>query len=107
MRGAARASSVRRIGEARSGRWSRFGILVIVLSDFRRAVAAAQRYEDMRYRSACPGRAAPTDIPRQVFEEFYSHGRPVAWRITPPLPRPGQSAAQPPSAVCSIPPRSI
>jgi hypothetical protein len=43
-----------------------------VLAEFRRAVAAAQRYTDLRYRSARRGSIVLGDIPRQVFEEFYS-----------------------------------
>jgi hypothetical protein len=43
-----------------------------VVAEFRRACAAAQRYEDLRHRSAARGSIAPADIPRRVFEELYS-----------------------------------
>jgi hypothetical protein len=46
----------------------------------RRAVAAARRYEDLRYGSRCHEGIAPADIPRRIFEEFYSSGRPVESR---------------------------
>jgi hypothetical protein len=42
-----------------------------VLAEFRRGLAAEQRYEALRYRRACNGRVAPTEIARRVFEEFY------------------------------------
>jgi hypothetical protein len=51
-----------------------------MLAEFTRANAAAQRYEDLRYRSAGHGRIAPDDIPRRVFEEFYSVGEAVESR---------------------------
>jgi hypothetical protein len=43
--------------------------LLATLAEFTRATAAAQRYDDLRYRSA--GGIAPADIPRRVFEELY------------------------------------
>jgi hypothetical protein len=46
--------------------------LLAMLAEFRRAAAAAQRYDDLRYRSAGTGRIATADFPRRVFEEFYS-----------------------------------
>jgi hypothetical protein len=46
--------------------------LLEMFAEFSRAVSAAQRYEDLRYRSGGHDRIAPTDIPRQIFEEFYS-----------------------------------
>jgi hypothetical protein len=72
MTNATRASTVRGIPEIRNGHRSGPGILVVVLAEFRRGVAAAQRYETLRYCSACDGRLAPADIPRRIFEEFYS-----------------------------------
>jgi hypothetical protein len=51
---------------------SRPTFLLAMLAEFRRAAAAAQRYDDLRYRSAGSGRIAPADLPRQVFEELYS-----------------------------------
>jgi hypothetical protein len=46
--------------------------LLAMLDEFGRATAAAQRYEDLKYRSAWRGSIAAGDIPRRVFEEFYS-----------------------------------
>jgi hypothetical protein len=46
--------------------------LLEMFAEYSRAVTAAQRYEDLRYRSCGHDRIAPTDIPRQIFEEFYS-----------------------------------
>jgi hypothetical protein len=74
MRNAPRASSLPGIPEIQKGRWPGFGLLVVLLTEFRRGVAAAQRYETLRYRSACDGRVALADIPRRIFEEFYSSG---------------------------------
>ena len=71
MKDAARASGVRCLPEFRKGRWSAPGIFALVLAEFQRSVAAAQRYEALRYRNACDGRVAPTEISRRVFEEFY------------------------------------
>jgi hypothetical protein len=51
--------------------------LSAMLAEFRRATAAAQRYDDLRCRSAGTGRIAPVDLPRQVFEEFYAFERPA------------------------------
>jgi hypothetical protein len=53
--------------------------LLDMLAEFARANAAAQRYEDLRYRSAGHG-IAPDDITRRVFEEFYAVGEPVESR---------------------------
>lgn len=45
------------------------GFFAAIRAEFRRALAAMQRYEDLRY-----GRAGgdPGDIPRRIFEEFYA-----------------------------------
>jgi hypothetical protein len=72
MRDLVPASSLRCLPEMREGRWSGPGIFALVLAEFRRSIAATQRYEALRYRSACEGRVAPTEISRRVFEEFYS-----------------------------------
>jgi hypothetical protein len=50
----------------------RQNFLLAMLAEFGRANAAAQRYEDLRYRSASRESIAAGDIPRRVFEEFYS-----------------------------------
>jgi hypothetical protein len=77
MRAAARASSVRGIREIRSGHWLGRTIFAVVLAEFRRAVAAARRYEHLRYGSCRQEGIAPAEIPRRVFEEFYSSAPPV------------------------------
>jgi hypothetical protein len=56
--------------------------LLALLAEFRWACAAAQRYEDLKYRSAWRGSVAPADIPRRIFEEFYSVGEAV--EVAPP-----------------------
>jgi hypothetical protein len=56
-----------------------------MLAEFTRAIAAAHRYEDLRYRSARRGTIAPDEIPRQIFEEFYSVTEAVELR--PPVSR--------------------
>jgi hypothetical protein len=85
MRAAARASSVRGTREMRNGRsLGRIpfaAVLVelcaVLLAEFRRAIAAARRYDDLRYRSGGHEGRAHADSPRRVFEEFYSCPRPV------------------------------
>ena len=70
-----------------------------MFAEFSRAVAAAQRYEDLRYRSGGHGRIAPADIPRQIFEEFYSADatvelrRPERRRSDSPERQPGTAKA--------------
>jgi hypothetical protein len=80
MRAAARASSVRGIRQIRNGHSLARIIFAVILAEFRRAVAAARRYEDLRYGSGRHEGIAPADIPRRVFEEFYSYARPVELR---------------------------
>jgi hypothetical protein len=53
----------------------RQSFLLAMLAEFGRATAAAQRYDDLRYRSAGRGSIAADDISRRVFEEFYSFGK--------------------------------
>jgi hypothetical protein len=69
---ATRISSVRRLPDIWKGRWSGPGIFALVLAEFRRSVAAAQRCEALRYGSARDGRVAPAEFSRRIFEEFYS-----------------------------------
>jgi hypothetical protein len=52
-------------------------LCAVVLAEFRRAIAAARRYEDLRYGSGRHEGVAPADVPRRTFEEFYSCARPV------------------------------
>ena len=80
MTGAARASSLRGTRKIRNGHWLGRGIFAVVLAEFGRAVAAARRYEHLRYGSGRHEGTAPADIPRRIFEEFYSHGRPAQSR---------------------------
>ena len=80
MTGAARTSSVRGIPEIRNGHWLGRTVFAVVLAEFRLAVAAARRYEDLRYGSGRHEGMAPADIPRRVFEEFYAYERPAEAR---------------------------
>jgi hypothetical protein len=47
-------------------------LVFVVLAEFERALAAAQRYDDLRCCHAC------RDIPRRIFEEFYAFDEPDA-----------------------------
>jgi hypothetical protein len=59
--------------QARSPR--RPALLAGILAEYRRAIAAAQRYDDLTLHF---GSVVPRDeIPRRVFEEFYRDG----WKI--------------------------
>ncbi|MPZ56773.1 MAG: hypothetical protein GEU91_09830 [Rhizobiales bacterium] len=44
-------------------------IVLMLPAEFRRAIAAERRYEELKR-----GPAATTDNPRRVYEEFYSRG---------------------------------
>jgi hypothetical protein len=68
-------------------------LLLAMVAEFRRACAAAQRYEDLRYRSA--GRSAPAAIPRRVFEELYSSEK--AAEVGPVVEAAAPEVALPPS----------
>jgi hypothetical protein len=59
MRAAARASSVRGIRETRNGHSLGPTTFAVVLAEFRRAIAAARRYEDLRYGSGRQWGMAP------------------------------------------------
>jgi hypothetical protein len=72
MRAAARASNERGIREIRTGHSLGRILFAVVLAEFRRAVAAARRYEDLRYGGGRHEGVAAADVPRRVFEEFYS-----------------------------------
>jgi hypothetical protein len=73
--------------------------LLDMFAEFSRAVAAAQRYENLRYRSASQEKIALDDIPRQIFDEFYSAGetvesrRPERRRSDSPERQPGTAKA--------------
>jgi hypothetical protein len=75
MAGSARAPRVCDPRKVQTWHWSRLGLFGVLLAEFRRAVAAEQRYEHLKRASAaCLARdgIAPADIPRRIFEEFYS-----------------------------------
>ena len=63
----------------RPGHWLGLGFVFIVVAEFRRAVAAEQRYEELKGKSTAAlvreGIAHP-DVPRRVFEELYSSSAP-------------------------------
>jgi hypothetical protein len=73
--------------------------LLDMFAEFSRAVAAAQRYENLRYRRASQEKIAPDDIPRRIFEEFYSSSETVESRRSErrrsdaPEPQPGTAKA--------------
>jgi hypothetical protein len=77
MASATQASSARGIDEARHGHRMGLGFFDVVLAEFGRAVAAARRYDDLRYGRGRREGIAPADIPRRMFEEFYAPGRAV------------------------------
>jgi hypothetical protein len=67
----------------------------IILAEFRRALAAARRYDELRYGAAGPGRVAPGEIPGRVFEEFYARedeAGQAALEPAPPLSIPHRQA---------------
>jgi hypothetical protein len=69
------ASGALEVPGIQSGHWPGFGFVFIAFTEFRRAVAAEQRYEDLKGRStAALAREgiARADVPRRIFEEFYS-----------------------------------
>jgi hypothetical protein len=69
------ASGALEIHGIQSGHWPGFGFVFIAFTEFRRAVAAEQRYEDLKGRStAALAREgiARADLPRRIFGEFYS-----------------------------------
>jgi hypothetical protein len=75
MTRAAVASGESEIHRIRPGHWLGLGFVFIVFAEFRRAVAAEQRYEELKRNSTAAlvraGIARP-DVPRRVFEELYS-----------------------------------
>jgi hypothetical protein len=51
---------------------SRLTVLALVRDEFRRAIAAARYYDDLRCsRAPCARRSLP-DVPRRIFEMFYA-----------------------------------
>ena len=56
-----------------AGRWPRFGFLVTIFSEFRRAVAAEERYDELKRREAAAlalEGIARTEIPRCIFDSL-------------------------------------
>lgn len=47
-------------------------VFEIILAEFGRALAAARRYESLKYGRARHEDLATADIPRRIFEEFYA-----------------------------------
>jgi hypothetical protein len=92
----ARASSACGIHETETRQRSALGILLVILAEFRRAIAATRRYEDLRWGSGRGQGIAPADIPPRIFEEFYALGTAVD-----PRPRAPSKAGNPPDAYAS------
>jgi hypothetical protein len=68
----ARSSCDVRPSDVQSMPSPRPGFFSTVLAEFGRALTAARRYEDLRYRHACGDRLTPAEIQWQIFEEFYA-----------------------------------
>lgn len=69
MAGQSTGCNMRNTRSAQSGRSSGLALLVVLVGEFKRAVAAEHRYHDLkRSRSTQP----LADLPRLVFDEFYS-----------------------------------
>lgn len=47
-------------------------VFEIILAELGRALAAARRYESLKYGRARHAGLAAADIPRRIFEEFYA-----------------------------------
>lgn len=73
--GAAWACGVIGVGQVRNGSWSGRGHIVALVTEFRRAVAAERRYEELKRLGTLAGdggsRATAAGL---VFEEFYASG---------------------------------
>ena len=70
-------------GQPRSGPTRRSGFFAIVRAEFRRALAAERRYEQLKYgRHENP---ASSGIARKVFDEFYADDRPRLRIVELPL----------------------
>jgi hypothetical protein len=53
-------------------------ILETICAEFERALAAARRYDRLRYGPAIHNRPARSEIPERIFAEFYAGGGEVA-----------------------------
>ncbi|HZT18322.1 MAG TPA: hypothetical protein VFA23_02905 [Dongiaceae bacterium] len=47
-------------------------IFQIILAEYGQALAAARRYQELRYGAARRCGLAPADIPQRIFAEFYA-----------------------------------
>lgn len=75
MKGAARDFSTFGMLAIKIGRWSGLAWSSMVFAEFKRAVAAEQRYEKLRRLDATAlarEGASRADVPRMVFREFYA-----------------------------------
>ena len=48
-------------------------VFEIIIAEIGRALAAARRYESLKYGRVRHAGFAAADIPRRIFEEFYSN----------------------------------
>jgi hypothetical protein len=69
------------------------GIFHVVFSEYARALAAEQRYRELKHAGpkSIGDRPVLTDIPRQIFEEFYATASAGEGRL--PQPRATSAAA--------------
>jgi hypothetical protein len=49
-------------------------VFEIIFAEFERALAAARRYDSLRYGPARDERFAVSEIPQRIFEELYAGG---------------------------------
>ena len=62
-------------GEVQIRPWPRLEFFLAILAEFGRGLAAARRYESLRYGRGRQAGIGPADIPRQIFAEFYATRR--------------------------------
>ena len=75
MGGVGQAFGIRGLRLIQNGRRPGLELLLAILAEFRRARAAEQRYEKLRRAGAAAlarDGIVRTDLPRRIFEEFYS-----------------------------------
>lgn len=63
---------MRMIRATQNDYWSVLDLFIALLAEFRRAVAAERRYDALK--GADGGWRWPRDLPRCIFDEFYSFG---------------------------------
>jgi hypothetical protein len=71
MAGQGMGCNMRGTRNAQNGHSAGLGLLTAILAEFRRAVAAEQRYEHLKRADATA--LLPADLSRRVFDEFYFH----------------------------------